>query len=186
MKKIGIDKRDPSYRHFYYDDFKILTSDPPKYEVHYVDDENDIDYIDCMYVIKIKDVFEEEKNVEENKVVEAKILDKESGVSTVLKVDKSKVNVTKPSKRGRKKKDVIVEDESNTLTIENQNEEMSDIVNPHIYSYDVIELSFSNITELKDKLNEFGKLGWELCSTEIYTEGLFNKKILCIMKKIEI
>ena len=71
MRKIGIDKRDPSYRHFYYDDDVILSSNPPKYKINYVDDENDIDYVDCKYVIKIKDMpVVKQPNTETETVVE--------------------------------------------------------------------------------------------------------------------
>lgn len=194
MKKIGIDKRDPSYRHFYYDDLKILLTNPPQYEVHYVDDENDVDYIDCSYVIKIKDIFESNTNIEQDNDAVVLNGDKKEVDNVLESSDNSdkviQIEEKKTTKKGRKKKVVkdlnkdIVED--NKEDVNSQSSTISVSISNVSYKYDVIELSFSNKEELVKMLNKFGADGWDLCSSEIYNNGLFSdKRIICIMKKVE-
>lgn len=194
MRKIGIDKRDPSYRHFYYDDEVILSSNPPKYKINYVDDENDIDYVDCKYVIKIKDMpVVKQPNTETETVVEKIDSSVENGslsVSYNSDYDNS-ITVTNQTtdyetkqmvenepviKKSKKKSKNVVE---NNVQCE-ENRHIGDIK----FEYRVFEYDFDNIDELNNKLNEYGEDGWDLVSMEIYKSGFVNKKrVLCVMKK---
>ena len=188
MKKIGIDKRDPEYRHFYYDDNEILYSNPQKFKVTYIDNENDIDYIDCSYVIKIKDVpgFVEEPVVQNivGDTVE-KTVEEEPKVE--VKQEHAKPKVEK--KRGRKKKEKEIADVEEIVDAEKNPVEAkldTSMIKNNKYEYIVVDLSFSSSDILKDSLNEYGEMGWNLCSTELYSDGLFGgKKILCIFKRIK-
>lgn len=186
--KIGIDKRDPSYRHFYYDDSEILTSNPPKYKVCYIDvegDESDIDYIECSNVVCIKTVVDKQSQTESDVVI----------INTTEE-NKKNTKETTPKKKGRKKStaetDVDIKvptnqsTESITDTTQHTEIDFSKIMNIK-FEYKTINFDFSSIDELTNMLNEYGESGWELCCSEIYSEGLIfdKKKILCIFKKVK-
>ena len=117
MKCIGIDKRDPAYRHFYYDDETALQSNPPKYKVTYTDDETDVDYIDCNQVVKIKTIKEEVVESPQEQVLTVTenqngvlVEDDSAGNSVTIekpkrkKAESKKETTKEPQKRGRKKK----------------------------------------------------------------------------------
>lgn len=191
MRKIGIDRRDIFYRHFYFDDNDVLASNPPRYKIWYVDDENDIDYIDCSEVIKIKDapVTNENKSTID--------INNEEKAATPLKSSDDKVSTesineqSKPKKRGRKKKSVGYTDDKieNTKPIQTPISSSSFTLEPSNlkFEYKAFTVDFSSIQELVNTLNEYGEDGWELCSSELYSEGVFfdKKKVFCIMKKIK-
>lgn len=198
MRKIGIDKRDPSYRHFYYDDSKVLTSNPPKYEVHYVDDESDIDYVECSCVIKIKDApTEDDLNQKLTKIeIDSNHDGKKDITITSDAADVSNVldniinnDSNEQKKRGRKKK--VVDETKVILDKKQKNEDkvsidFSTLLNVK-FEYRIFDIDFSSSSELTDLLNKYGNDGWELCGTELYNEGLIfdKKKIFCVMKKIK-
>ena len=207
MKCIGIDKRDPEYRHFYYDDETALQSNPPKYKVTYTDNEKDIDYIDCNQVVRIKTIKEEVVKSPQEQVLVAESLqeqvltaienpngvlaeDDSAGNSVTIEKPKrkraeSKKETTKePQKRGRKKKiseDMIIDPSAPKKLIE-----LNSCRVFHLFEYDVIKFEFSDINELKDALNKYGDDGWELVQSDI-TDTLFSikKNIICIMKRVK-
>lgn len=173
MKKIGIDKRDITYRHFYYDDEIILMSNPPKYEIHYIDDENDMDYIECSYVMKIKDVTEH-NNVVMNNITE-----------DVLEVENTKEKKVKKTttKKDKKVKDVDNKQEENDEIIK------KDIITENLnvkYEYKIMEYDIHSIDEMNVILNEYGENGWELFTFELCNYGIMinnKKKFFCVMKR---
>lgn len=197
MRKIGIDKRDPTYRHFYFDDSEVLTSNPPKYKIWFVDDENDVDYIECSKVLKIKDAPVETQTVNDDVIKIDSIQDEKADIVIPAhqkdEVDKVSVKEAKeqpePKKRGRKKKPV----EDTTIKVEN-NEPTQATISPLVveqpnlkFEYKAFNVDFSSVDELVDLLNECGEDGWELCTSEIYSGGVIfdKKKIFCIMKRIK-
>lgn len=182
MRNIGIDKRDPEYRHFYYDDSLMLSSNPPQYQVNYVDDESEVNYVDCRYVIKIKSCPGEEQPKNVDLVVEQV----ETPPEPKKEPTAPKETITStpaPKKRGRKKK---VDD----ITIIKKEAEPMQINIPDMtfnvgYEYSVIELEFINTNDLANELNSFGDDNWELCSAQLFTDGFLSnrKKILVIFKR---
>lgn len=197
MRKIGIDKRDPTYRHFYFDDSEVLSSNPPKYKIWFVDDENDVDYIECSKVLKIKDAAVETQTANDDAIKIDSIQDKIADIAIPAhpkdEVDKLSDKVVKeqpePKKRGRKKKPV----EDNSIKVEN-NETTQATISPLVveqpnlkFEYKAFNVDFSSVDELVDLLNEYGEDGWELCTSEIYSGGMIfdKKKIFCIMKRIK-
>lgn len=179
MKKIGIDKRDPNYRHFTYDDSEILTSDPPKYKVVYEDDENDIDYVECSYVICIKTI--DDGIVVTNKKPDVEIKsEKVEKVEKVVKEPKpvkKQVVVEEPKKKQTRKKKT-----ENVIEVEAVSVDETTIRNS--FKYKVIEYEFTQVDELEKYLNELGVDGWELCGFNIYKKGLFTSNyIMGIIKR---
>lgn len=197
MKCIGIDKRDPEYRHFYYDDETALQSNPPKYKVTYTDDETDVDYIDCNQVVKIKTIKEEVVESPQEQVLTVTenpngvlVKDDSAGNSVTIEKPKKKKGESKkettkePQKRGRKKKisdDMIIDPSAPNKLLE-----INSLRVFHLFEYDIIKFEFSDINELKDTLNKYGDEGWELVHFDI-TDALFStkKNILCIMKRVK-
>ena len=209
MKCIGFDKRDMGFRHFYFDDSEFSASNPPKYKVWYVDDESDIDYIDCRYVMRIKSV-DEQKTTTIQPQTEIKIELPSKQSDTILDDDiysKSNENVIsvpieitnenpktkkttpkaeEPKKRGRKKKETKSLDNSNKAV--SQPVDPSDYVRPyHTYEYNVTEFECVSIDEIMKQLNKYGENGWELVNTDISIGGMFTskKRIICIMKRVK-
>jgi hypothetical protein len=197
MRKIGIDKRDPTYRHFYFDDSEVLTSNPPKYKIWFVDDENDVDYIECSKVLKIKDAPVETQTANEDVIKIDNIQDEKADIAIpahqkdeVDKLsDKEAKEQPEPKKRGRKKKPV----EDTTIKVENNEPTQATISQLVVeqsnlkFEYKAFNVDFSSVDELVDLLNEYGEDGWELCTSEIYSGGMIfdKKKIFCIMKRIK-
>lgn len=204
MKCIGIDKRDPEYRHFYYDDETALQSNPPRYKVTYTDNEKDIDYIDCNQVVRIKTIKEEvvESPQKQVSTVQEQVLtaienpngvlveDGSAGNSVTIekpkrkKAESKKETTKEPPKRGRKKK--ISDDVITDPSAPNKLSEINFFRVFHLFEYDVIKFEFSDINELKDTLNKYGDEGWELVHSNI-TDVLFStkKNIICIMKRVK-
>lgn len=193
MVKIGIDKTDPLGRKFYFDDSMVLTSNPPKYKVSYVDDESDIDYILCKDVFVLKPAPANKQpqpkehthtvNVKEN-INNVQVIDKNTLSKSTIRVPENTSitteennNVVEKQKKkpGRKKKEPTVENEVNVDT-------SNEIRN---FEYIVIDEHFNDSDELQDMLNKYGQDGWELCGFEIYKSGLINpNSILCVLKRL--
>lgn len=197
MLKIGFDKSDPNYRKFYFDDSQVLTSNPPKYKIWYVDDESDIDFIECSKVFYLKPAqVQKQEHVEPIQETTVKVKPVESPQLTLsnstylekstiaqpetpkITVDLNQVNIIPKKKRGRPKKDKVVEEVY---------KETDNISNSKLsYEYKVIDEYLKDGVELETILNEHGDDGWELCGFEIYKTGLTKQNtILCIFKRIK-
>lgn len=202
MLKIGIDKTDKSFRHFEYDDERMYGN-PQKYKVLY-EESGDFGEILCSNVLSIKkstnvhnhfldipkyddvkkedDVFKseltsdmkEEKSVELVKPLEEKKKTKSSKTKTAVKVTTSK-------------SDMVKTEETKPL-IEYVN--VSTPVVPKSYEYDIIVIDNVSYIEdikdkingVKDKLNELGKEGWEVCGFQT-VQKVFACQIVIIIKR---
>lgn len=195
MLKIGFNRTDPTSRKFYYDDSQVLTSNPPKYKVTYVDNENDIDYVECSKVFYLKPA-----NIEDYKKQSQSRLKSTPAKKTVEKTKKTEPTIAEVSntketlkkRGGRKKKDVgVVDTTSDGVSVSatslpaTQAVIQVDNVVGLKFEYKVLDESFENTEELQNTLNELGESGWELCGFETYRTNLFNKptSAVCVLRK---
>ena len=201
MLKIGFDKNDPECRKFYFDDDMVLTSNPPKYKIWYVDDETDIDYVPCADVFFLRPVNIEKEHVQTpikvKKETKSQILTSPSTeVSTIHVPEPPKTTIqiddvefvkngkpveikTEPKKRGRKKK----EQEKNVDNVQTVQNNVEVHVKPE-FEYKVIDEYLNDVDDLENMLNTYGRDGWELCGFEIYKTGIYKQtSILCILKR---
>lgn len=184
MKKIGFDKRDIEFRKFYFDDDEVTSSNPPKYVVRYIDNEKDIDYIECDNVFYLKPV-----NIQENKHNEIN-LDKSLEVEKPEIDDNSKLKLTQKKSDGDIKDEVKEEPikKKRTYTKKKLIEKEESIVKENKsdkIEYKVIDEIFTSDDDIQNMLNTYGEEGWELCGFDIYHTGLVksNTNIICILKK---
>lgn len=200
MLKIGIDKTDKSFRHFEYDDERMYGN-PQKYKVLY-EESGDFGEILCSNVLPIKKSTNTRnnfldiplyKNKKDNviksepmSVVEEIIKDVTEENKTELSEEKkktktSKLKVKKEAKENIKETIVVSEEPNST------------IVNslPKSYEYDIIvidnisyvdDIKNKVVDNIKNKLNEMGKDGWELCGFQI-VQKVFVSQAIIIMKK---
>lgn len=200
MVYIGFDKTDLSQQKFYFDDSQVLTSNPPKYKVYYVDNEFDTDFVEVKNVFKLKpapadkrEKFGVQKSIKEETVIKAPETLTENITATTNENNTIKIEIPKipestvveiqgTKKRGRPKK----ETKETTKVIEHVQIPVIQNKEPSKFEYKVITEELDNYESLENILNEYGKECWELCGFEIYKEGIFTKKsatILCVLKK---
>lgn len=188
MIKIGISKLDSSFRHFYFDDSHVLTSNPPKYKIWYVDDEEkEIKFINCSDVIAIKNA-PDEMQVDKTPVQPEPVKINGDNLTTQnpspIKVESSDITATikieepkkEPKKRGRKKKETTTQTPSTQIIVNSK------------YEYKVIDEELYDDEELETILNEYGDEGWEVCGFETYKDKFITNtvRIICILKRIKI
>lgn len=200
MLKIGIDKTDKSFRHFEYDDERMYGN-PQKYKVLY-EESGDFGEILCSNVLSIKKstnvhnhfldipVYKNKKDdglkSEPMSVVEEIIKDVTEENKTELSEEKkktktSKLKVKKEAKENIKET-IVVPEEPNSVIIPSL---------PKSYEYDIIvidnisyvdDIKNKVVDNIKNKLNEMGKDGWELCGFQI-VQKVFVSQAIIIMKK---
>lgn len=184
MKKIGFDKRDSEFRKFYFDDDEITSTNPPKYIVKYIDNEKDIDYIECDNVFYLKPA-----NIQDNK-------NKEIDTDKSLDFKKSEIEIKSEPKHVQKKSEVDIKSEvkeeqpkkKRTYVKKKSVEKEETIVKEKKFDkieYKVIDEAFTSDDDIQNMLNTYGEEGWELCGFDIYHTGLVksNTNIICILKK---
>lgn len=175
MLYIGFSKSDFQSRKFYYDDELVLTSNPPRYKITYVDDETDIDYIDCSDVFCLKPVKPKSEQVvkKENKKT----------ITEPTNTISSNIDSTQTDKQVDK---ISIEQKENILKIDTPNVPQHldlkvDLVS--IFEYKVINEQFVDDINLEHMLNKHGEDGWELCGFNMYRTGISKTNIICILKK---
>ena len=186
MIKIGFDKKDILCRNFYFDDSEILTSNPPRYKVWYVDDENEFEYVLCSNVFVLKPAPKDKqkntitpvKEIKQNnvKVKETTITDISDTSNNVISVNndnqfkvEQSIEPETPVKKkpGRKKKETTPIIQTNEI---------------RKFEYIVIDEDMRDVEDIQTMLNNYGKDGWELCGFEIYRDGFIKNSILCVLK----
>lgn len=188
MLKIGIDKTDKTFRHFEYDDERMY-GDPKVFKVLY-EETGIFGEVLCSNVISIKKsnsthnnfldipVYSEDKK-ESQKQEPVVVIDEPVNTPKIIETSDKKKK-TKSSITKLKSKSIVSKDK----TIENK-DTVKDIVTPlsKSYEYDILVIdNVSNIDEIKSKLNESGKDGWEVCGFQI-VQKLFSCEAFIIMKK---
>lgn len=207
MIKIGFDKRDPDMRKFYYDDNSVLTSNPPKYKIWYVDDITDIDYVDVSQIFVFKSVPPDDEiygqlGVSPDFITQPQtIIETPKLVNEVKQIPQPEPNFeeVKPvqKKRGRPRKNKPSETEQKnpiqttniTTTDTNTSIRLSAPKTNGKVIYEVVDdLDLDDVEEFNEKLNELGKAGWDMCGFETYRTGIIQPEIkcICIFKKFDI
>ena len=192
MLKIGIDKTDKTYRHFEYDDERRYGN-PQVYKVLY-EESGVFGEVLCSNVISIK----KSNNVHNH------FLDIPIYGDSKQEVSKPKQTVDVKETVVETKQQVVIEEKKKTKSsktksnkkVEIQNENVEEVkfkgapfdinqmtFSPKSYEYDVFVIdNVSNADDIKNKLNEFGKDGWEVCGFQTI-QKVFGCQAIFIMKK---
>ena len=194
MLKIGIDKTDKTYRHFEYDDERRYGN-PQVYKVLY-EESGSFGEVLCSNVISIKKsnnvhnyfldipIYVDGKSEEVSKpkqTVDVKETVVEITQQVVAPEEKKK---TKSSKtKSNKKVDTLNENDVD-VKIKGASFDINQMTfSPKSYEYDVFVIdNVSNVDDIKNKLNEFGKDGWEVCGFQT-VQKVFGFQAIFIMKK---
>ena len=192
MLKIGIDKTDKTYRHFEYDDERRYGN-PQVYKVLY-EESGVFGEVLCSNVISIK----KSNNVHNH------FLDIPIYGDSKQEVSKPKQTVDVKETVVETKQQVVIEEKKKTKSsktksnkkVEIQNENVEEVkfkgapfdinqmtFSPKSYEYDVFVIdNVSNADDIKNKLNELGKDGWEVCGFQTM-QKVFGCQAIFIMKK---
>lgn len=191
MLKIGLDKTDKNFRKFEYDDERKYGN-PLVYKVLY-EETGVFGEVLCSNVISIKKsnnthnyfldipVYNESKKEEVSKpeLVVTENIETEKPIEAP--VEKKKTKSSNPKDKAKAK----------STTLKGKTTEVSEpvldfvAISPKLYEYDVLVIDNISYTEdIKSKLNEFGKEGWEVCGFQI-VQKLFGGgcQAIIIMKK---
>lgn len=194
MLKIGMDKTDKQFRKFEYDDERMFGN-PQVFKVLY-EETGLFGEVLCSNVISIKksinthnhflDIpkYNESKNIEEETVNQSEehTLVSTKIVDDVKEIKKSSTEEKKKSKSASKTKSNLLELKKEVVT-EEPEIVISHLLPPKTYEYDVLVIdNISDIEDIKNKLNELGQNGWEVCGFQTVTK-LFGCQAIIIMKK---
>ena len=193
MLKIGLDKTDKTYRHFEYDDERRYGN-PQVYKVLY-EETGEFSEVLCSNVISIK-----KSNSIKNHFLDIPIYSDGKNEEVVKPEPKAVVNnlsekvvETKPVKEEKKKSKSTKTKAKETLVqltgdpIENKEIKLElDTTSflPKSYEYDVLVIdNISYVEDIKYKLNELGKGGWEVCGFQTVQRMFGGCQAVIIMKK---
>ena len=188
MLKIGIDKTDKEFRHFEYDDERRY-GDPQVYKVLY-EEVGGFGEVMCSNVIPIKNSTNTHNHFldipvyNENKTIEPKVTLSDD-VNDLAKLLDESVENEKP-KSSNKAKGKTKENESKIIGGEVEVVTSTPELLPTYYKsyeYDVLMIdNISHLYDIKSKLNECGKDGWEVCGFQAVNK-IFGCQAIIIMKK---
>lgn len=191
MLKIGMDKTDKNFRKFEYDDERMY-GDPNKFKVLY-EETGGFGEVLCSNVISVRQStnihnhFLDIPKYKGNKTIEPKtepkviLSDDVNDLAKLLEepVEKKKPKSSAKSKTKTKDKEVPltgtpIEDKVPTIELSS---------NYKSYEYDILTIdNISYVDDIKSKLNEYGKDGWEVCGFQAVNK-LFGCQVIIIMKK---
>ena len=198
MLKIGMDKTDRSFRKFEYDDERMY-GDPKKFKVLY-EETGVYGEVLCSNVISIKKstnthnhfldipVYNENKTIESKADPKVTLSDDVNDLAKLLEepVEKKKPKSSTKSKANTKTKDKGVPLTGRPIEVKEPTIELDVAqIYPKSFEYDVVVVDNISYTEdVKSKLNEFGKDGWEVCGFQII-QKIFGGgcQAVIIMKK---
>ena len=190
MLKIGMDKTDRTFRHFEYDDERKYGN-PLVYKVLY-EETGEFGEVKCSDVISIKKstnsfnhfldipIYTSVKKDDMSEPNQTAINENEISKSPT---EKSEVCVEKKKTKSSKAKSKTPT-KSDFLTVKDTAIGITQSL-PKSYEYDVLVVdNISYIEDVKSKLNELGKDGWEVCGFQI-VQKLFGgcSQAIIIMKK---
>lgn len=191
MLKIGMDKTDRSFRKFEYDDERMY-GDPKKFKVLY-EETGVYGEVLCSNVISIKKstnthnhfldipVYNENKTIEPKPEPKVTLSDDVNDLAKLLEepVEKKKPKSSTKAKAKTKDKGVPL----TGTPIENKDLTIELSPNYKSYEYDILTIdNISYVDDIKSKLNEYGKDGWEVCGFQAVNK-LFGCQVIIIMKK---
>ena len=198
MLKIGMNKTDRSFRKFEYDDERMY-GDPKKFKVLY-EETGVYGEVLCSNVISIKkstnthNHFLDIPVYNENKTIESKPEPKvtlSDDVNDLAKLLEPQVETTEKKKTKTSTKVKLKSKSSETQTHEKeekQKELSTTIIHekyvfPKSYEYDILVVdNVLDVDDIKFRLNEFGKDGWDICGFQVI-QKVFGCQAIIIMKK---
>ena len=199
MLKVGMDKTDRTFRKFEYDDERMYGN-PQKFKVLY-EETGVFGEVLCSNVISIKKsnsiknhfldipIYRESKKDDVSKQNTKVVLSDD--VHDLEKLLESKVETTekKKTKTSTKAKLKSKSSETETHTQEEKQKELStttidtSYVLPKSYEYDILVVdNVLDVDDIKFRLNEFGKDGWDICGFQVI-QKVFGCQAIIIMKK---
>ena len=191
MLKIGMDKTDRSFRKFEYDDERMY-GDPKKFKVLY-EESGVFGEVLCSNVISIKKsinnhnhfldipVYNENKTIESKPEPKVTLSDDVNDLAKLLEepVEKKKPKSSTKSKAKTKDKEVPLS--GTPIEVKDSAIKLSPTYKS--YEYDILTIdNISYVDDIKYKLNEYGKDGWEVCGFQAVNK-LFGCQVIIIMKK---
>ena len=191
MLKIGLDKTDKTYRHFEYDDERRYGN-PQVYKVLY-EETGEFGEVLCSNVISIKKSSNTHNHFLDIPVysdVKNDVVVKPEPKAVVNEIPE-KVVEAKSTKEEKKKTKSTKSKTKETLVplvgepIENKEVKLEVVPTlPKSYEYDVLVIdNISYVEDIKYKLNEFGKDGWEVCGFQTIQKMFGDCQAVIIMKK---
>lgn len=189
MLKIGIDKTDRSFRKFEYDDERMYGN-PKVFKVLY-EETGVFGEVLCSNVISIKKstnthnhfldipVYNENSTIESKSEPKVTLSDDVNDLTKLLEepVEKKKPKSSSKTKTKDKEESLTgtsIEDKSPTIEFSSTYKS---------YEYDILTIdNISYVDDIKSKLNEYGKDGWEVCGFQVVNK-LFGCQVIIIMKK---
>lgn len=199
MLKIGLDKTDKNFRHFEYDDERRYGN-PQVFKVLY-EETGDFGEVMCSNVISIKKsnnthnhfldipIYNENKkddvsNYETLLVDEYKTFDKSYKTESVPE-EKKKTKTTKTKSKSKSKETLVpltgdsIENKEIKLELDTTTAGL-----PKSYEYDVLVIdNISYVEDIKYKLNELGKDGWEVCGFQTVQRMFGGCQAVIIIKR---
>ena len=190
MLKIGLDKTDRDFRKFEYDDERMFGN-PLMFKVLY-EETGGFGEVLCSNVISVKksnnthnhflDIPVYKKKVDSNTLVTPEPVSQAENVDSQ---EKKKAKSTSKSKSKAKSDTIKLTGKSIEVQEPILKVETTDCSNTKSFEYDVLTIDNISYTEdIRYRLNEYGKDGWELCGFQI-VQRLFGGgcQALIIMKK---
>ena len=193
MLKIGMDKTDRSFRKFEYDDERMYGN-PKMFKVLY-EETGVFGEVLCSNVISIKKSINNHNHFldipvyNENKTIESKPEPKvilSDDVNDLAKLLEEPVEKKKPKSSTKAKSKSKTKDKEEPLTgipIEDKVPTIELSSTYKSYEYDILTIdNISYVDDIKSKLNEYGKDGWEVCGFQAVNK-LFGCQVIIVMKK---
>ena len=199
MLKVGMDKTDRTFRKFEYDDERMYGN-PQKFKVLY-EETGVFGEVLCSNVISIKKsnstknhfldipIYRESKKDDVSKQNTTVVLSDD--VNDLAKLLEPQVETTekKKTKTSTKVKLKSKSSETQTHTQEEKQKELStttidtSFVLAKSYEYDILVVdNVLDVDDIKVRLNELGKDGWEVCGFQTM-QKVFGCQAIFIMKK---
>lgn len=192
MLKIGMDRTDRNFRKFEYDDERRYGNPPAQMFKVLYEESGVFGEVLCSNVISIKKSTNTRNHFLDIPVYKDEVVSKQKSkvslsedvnnlekiLETPIENKKTKSSSKTKSKTSASKKEVV-ENKEPILDVSNAS------IKPKSYEYDILVVdNISYTDDVKSKLNEFGKDGWEVCGFQI-NQRMFGGgcQAVIIMKK---
>lgn len=192
MLKIGMDRTDRNFRKFEYDDERRYGNPPAQMFKVLYEESGVFGEVLCSNVISIKNSTNTRNHFLDIPLYKDEVVSKQkSKVSLSEDVNNLEKILETPIENKKTKSSSKTKSKTSTLkgeSIENK-EPILDVSNvlikPTTYEYDILVVdNISYTDDVKSKLNEFGKDGWEVCGFQM-NQRIFGGgcQAVIIMKK---
>jgi hypothetical protein len=192
MLKIGMDRTDRNFRKFEYDDERRYGNPPAQMFKVLYEESGVFGEVLCSNVISIKKSTNTRNHFLDIPVYKDDVVSKQKSkvslsedvnnlekiLETPIENKKTKSSSKTKSKTSASKKEVV-ENKEPILDVSNVS------IKPKSYEYDILVVdNISYTDDVKSKLNEFGKDGWEVCGFQM-NQRIFGGgcQAVIIMKK---